>query len=103
MLDRIEWLLEKATEVGVNEVSFLNCAFSERKLLKLARLEKIVISAIKQSRKAIQKAFRRIAASIVIAKAMVSYEEQSFVHLKKDFIHHFMYVTLLKGISFSCW
>ena len=52
MLDRIEWLLEKATEVGVNEVSFLNCAFSERKLLKLARLEKIVISAIKQSRKA---------------------------------------------------
>ena len=52
MLDRIEWMLEKATEVGVNEVSFLNCAFSERKLLKLPRLEKIVISAVKQSRKA---------------------------------------------------
>ena len=48
----IEWMLEKATEVGVNEVSFLNCAFSERKLLKLPRLEKIVISAVKQSRKA---------------------------------------------------
>ena len=52
MLDRIEWMLEKATEVGVNEVSFLNCAYSERKLLKLPRLEKIVISAVKQSRKA---------------------------------------------------
>ena len=52
MLDRIEWMLEKATEVGVDEVSFLNCAFSERKLLKLPRLEKIVISAVKQSRKA---------------------------------------------------
>lgn len=52
MLDRIEWMLEKATEVGVDEVSFLNCAFSERKLLKLPRMEKIVISAVKQSRKA---------------------------------------------------
>ena len=52
MIDRIEWLAEKATEVGVDEVSFLNCAFSERKLLKLPRLEKIVTSAVKQSRKA---------------------------------------------------
>ena len=52
MLDRIEWMLEKATEVGVDEVSFLNCAFSERRLLKLPRLEKIVVSAVKQSRKA---------------------------------------------------
>ena len=52
MLDRVEWMLEKATEVGIDEVSFLNCAFSERKLLKLPRLEKIVVSAVKQSRKA---------------------------------------------------
>ena len=52
MLDRIEWMLEKAVEVGVDEISFLNCKFSERKLLKLPRLEKIVISAVKQSHKA---------------------------------------------------
>ena len=52
MLDRIEWMLEKATEVGVDEISFLNCAFSERKQLKLPRLEKIIVSAVKQSRKA---------------------------------------------------
>ena len=52
MMDRIEWLVEKATEVGFDEVSFLNCQFSERKLVKLTRLEKIVISAVKQSRKA---------------------------------------------------
>ena len=37
---------------NVDEVSFLNCAFSERRLLKLPRLEKIVVSAVKQSRKA---------------------------------------------------
>ena len=52
MLDRIEWLVEKATEVGVDEISFFHSRFSERKLLKTARLEKIAISAMKQSRKA---------------------------------------------------
>ena len=48
----MEWLIEKATEVGVDEISFLNCAFSERKVVKLPRLDKIVVSAVKQSHKA---------------------------------------------------
>lgn len=52
MLDRIEWMLEKATEVGFDEVSFVNCKFSERRVLKTVRLEKIVVSAMKQSHKA---------------------------------------------------
>ena len=52
MLERIEWMLEKATEIGVDEVSFVNTKFSERRVLKMVRLEKIVISAVKQSRKA---------------------------------------------------
>ena len=52
MLDRIEWMVEKATEVGVDEISFFHSKFSERKLLKTARLEKIAISAMKQSHKA---------------------------------------------------
>ena len=52
MLDRIEWLVEKATEVGVDEISFFHSKFSERKLLKTPRLEKIVVSAMKQSHKA---------------------------------------------------
>lgn len=52
MLDRIEWLMEKATEVGVDEISFFHSRFSERKLLKTARLEKIAVSAMKQSHKA---------------------------------------------------
>jgi 16S rRNA (uracil1498-N3)-methyltransferase len=51
MMDRMEWFVEKATEIGVDEISFLNCKFSERKLLKLPRMEKIVISAVKQSHK----------------------------------------------------
>lgn len=52
MLDRIEWMVEKATEVGVDEISFFHSRFSERKLLKTTRLEKIAISAVKQSHKA---------------------------------------------------
>ena len=52
MMDRMEWFVEKATEIGVDEISFLNCKFSERRLLKMPRMEKIVISAVKQSHKA---------------------------------------------------
>jgi 16S rRNA (uracil1498-N3)-methyltransferase len=52
MMDRIEWMVEKATEVGIDEISFLNCSFSERRVIKIPRIDKIVISAVKQSRKA---------------------------------------------------
>ena len=48
-LDRMEWLVEKAVEVGVERLSFLRCARSERRELKLERLEKIAVSALKQS------------------------------------------------------
>lgn len=51
MTDRIEWLVEKATEIGFDDISFLNCRFSERKVLRIDRIEKIVVSAMKQSRK----------------------------------------------------
>ena len=48
-LDRMEWLVEKATEVGIERLSFLRCARSERRELKLDRLAKIAVSALKQS------------------------------------------------------
>ncbi|MEE0361019.1 MAG: 16S rRNA (uracil(1498)-N(3))-methyltransferase [Prevotella sp.] len=52
LMDRTEWMLEKVTEIGVDEVSLLNCGNSERRVAKPARLEKILVSAMKQSRKA---------------------------------------------------
>ena len=55
-MDRIEWLVEKATEIGVDAFHFLHCANSERKVLKDERLEKIAVSATKQSHKAIKPA-----------------------------------------------
>ena len=51
-MDRNEWLAEKATEIGFDELTFLNCRFSERKVIKTERIEKILVSAIKQSLKA---------------------------------------------------
>lgn len=50
--ERMEWLVEKATEIGWDRVSFLNCQFSERRNIKSERMEKIAVSATKQSRKA---------------------------------------------------
>ena len=52
MMDRVEWFVEKATEIGVDTFSFLSCRFSERKVIRTDRLEKIVLSAVKQSKKA---------------------------------------------------
>ena len=52
LMDRMEWMLEKAVEIGIDEISFMNCQFSERRVVKLPRLEKIVIAAMKQSHKA---------------------------------------------------
>jgi 16S rRNA (uracil1498-N3)-methyltransferase len=51
-MDRIEWFLEKATEIGINRVTPLLCRFSERKEIKHDRLEKVMVSAMKQSLKA---------------------------------------------------
>lgn len=51
-MDRTEWFAEKATEIGFDELTFLNCRYSERKVIKTERIEKILVSAVKQSLKA---------------------------------------------------
>ena len=51
-MDRMEFFLEKATEIGVDEITFLQSFHSERKNINLNRCEKIVQSAVKQSLKA---------------------------------------------------
>ena len=51
-IDRFEWFLEKATEIGIDHVVPLVCRYSERKEIKVDRLEKVMVSAMKQSLKA---------------------------------------------------
>lgn len=48
-IERIEWFVEKCTEIGVDEITPLLCRYSERKQLRVDRLEKIILSAAKQS------------------------------------------------------
>jgi 16S rRNA (uracil1498-N3)-methyltransferase len=48
-MERLEWFIEKATEIGIDELTPMLCQHSERKQLRLDRLEKIAVSAMKQS------------------------------------------------------
>ncbi len=51
-MDRMEWLVEKLVEIGVNRIVPLRCRYSERREIKVERLQKIAVSAMKQSLKA---------------------------------------------------
>ncbi|HUR30210.1 MAG TPA: RsmE family RNA methyltransferase [Saprospiraceae bacterium] len=50
-IDRIEFAIEKLVEIGIDELTFLNCDHNERTRLRMDRMEKIVIAACKQSKK----------------------------------------------------
>lgn len=52
-LDRMEWLVEKTTEIGIDKITPIRCDHSERKELKTERLIKIAVSAMKQSLKSV--------------------------------------------------
>ncbi|MDR3251956.1 MAG: 16S rRNA (uracil(1498)-N(3))-methyltransferase, partial [Tannerella sp.] len=52
-IDRMEWFVEKATEVGINRIRFVRCKQSERREIKLERLVKVAVSAMKQSQKTV--------------------------------------------------
>lgn len=51
-IDRIERMIEKAVEIGIDELSFIKCKNSERTVVKTDRIQKIVESAVKQSKQA---------------------------------------------------
>lgn len=51
-IDRLEWFLEKCTEIGIDEITPIVSEHSERKVIKPERLEKILVAAMKQSLKA---------------------------------------------------
>ncbi len=51
-IDRTEWMLEKCTEIGTDEFTMIESAHSERRVVKEERLEKVIVSAVKQSLKA---------------------------------------------------
>ena len=52
-IERLEWFIEKATEIGIDEITPIICCNSERKVIKPERLERVMISAAKQSKKSL--------------------------------------------------
>jgi len=82
-IERIEWFLEKATEIGIDEISFVICQRSERKEVKVDRLNKIVTSAVKQSIKAYHPILNEaVSYSKLLAK---SFSGQKFIaHCEKS-------------------
>lgn len=82
-MDRMEWLVEKMTEVGVNTIIPLLCDRSERREIKTERLEKIAVAAMKQSLKATlpeilpMTPLREVAAMMPDAQRMMAYCDPS--------------------------
>lgn len=82
-LDRIEWMLEKTTEMGVDAMIPLRCRFSERRELKMERMTRIAISAMKQSLKANLPELREM--TDIKAFLCEPFEGQKFIaHCYKD-------------------
>ena len=73
MMDRLEWFIEKATEIGIDEISFLKTTRGERNTVNMMRIEKILRSAMKQS----------LNAYIPVINPMVSLNQ--FLHQKNTF------------------
>ncbi len=96
-MERLEWCLEKATEIGVDEITLLRCQHSERDTVRLDRLEKVLVSAMKQSLRAWLPQlhglvpFRQFAAAATDAQKRLAWcADEPLPHLK---------ATLAAGLS----
>lgn len=101
-IDRFEWFLEKATEIGIDEITPIICDRSERKEVKLDRSNKIITTAIKQSLKAYhptlnpQTAFKEfIATAKADFKFMAHCEEGEKSEIKSGFEKRGDYLVLI--------
>jgi 16S rRNA (uracil1498-N3)-methyltransferase len=77
--DRTEWFLEKATEIGIDELSLIDCANSERSVVKTERLQKVAISAIKQSLKAYLPKINEISPFKKFLMSLKDFQGQKFI------------------------
>lgn len=106
-IDRMEWLVEKATEIGFDEIVFIDCKFSERHEVRMDRMEKIVVAAVKQSRKAWMPAVRGMTAFNELVSAPIAgkkymahcyeeFEKENFYELVQS-LPHDEDITILVG------
>jgi 16S rRNA (uracil1498-N3)-methyltransferase len=89
-IDRIEWFVEKSTELGIDEISFIQCEHSERVHIKTERIERVAISAMKQSLKASLpkinplKKFKEFIYNPSASYKFIAYVDKSNTHQLKD-------------------
>ncbi len=100
--ERIDWFVEKAVEIGIDKITFLECKNTERPFLKRERLEKIAISAMKQSVKASLPVIENLHAFSDVIRDVT--EEHRFIayvdhtnphHLKHDAEQNGRYLVLI--------
>ena len=95
-IDRFEWFLEKATEIGIDEISPILCRHSERKRIRTDRLQKIILAAMKQSLSAhlpklhelesFEQFLLRIKEHSEEAECFIAHcEKENDIHLKKKY------------------
>jgi 16S rRNA (uracil1498-N3)-methyltransferase len=78
-IERTEWFLEKAVEIGLDEFTPVQCEHSERVVVKMERLQKIVISAMKQSMKAYEPVLNEPLSFSHLIKSANSFKGQKFI------------------------
>jgi 16S rRNA (uracil1498-N3)-methyltransferase len=90
--DRIEWFVEKAVEIGIEEITLLECDHTERQHLKVERLEKMAVSAMKQSLKAnapiinALTSFRQVITTSAAAENYIAYVDHNNPNQLKNVI-----------------
>ena len=80
--DRMEWFVEKAVEIGIDHISFIHCQNSERKNINIERMEKIAVSAMKQSQQSWLPKISPLAPFKEIVKEKADQKFIGFVDLK---------------------
>ncbi|ADR20469.1 ribosomal RNA small subunit methyltransferase E [Marivirga tractuosa] len=93
-MDKMEWLVEKATEMGIDEISFFQSFHSERKVIKIERLEKKAISAMKQSLKAKKPLlneiipYKQFLKETDVSNKLIAYVDfKNKIHMKNELSH----------------
>jgi len=90
-ISRFEWFLEKATEIGIDEITPILCQRSERKVVKPARLEKIILAAAKQSKNTILPQLHpMIKLGVFLKKEVIGPSQKFIAHCEKDNEVHLM-------------
>jgi len=102
-IDRLEWFLEKATEIGIDEITPIICERSERKIVKEERLEKVITSAVKQSLTAYHPKLNRAIAlkdflqNVNAAHKLIAHciDDEARKSIKEEIVPHQEYLILI--------